>query len=173
MGFGKDNKGVIITEQRVQALGTLADVTALIIGTGLVLAEDFRIIKTELLAHVSGLTAGEGVGLHIGICNGELTVAEIKQALAANGPLNRNDAAPSEQAMRYVKKLAAAGFVTPSQNEVRMLNAQGGPMINETIRWTFSDPQGWNFYVFNDAGAALTTGATIRILVKHYGVWVT
>ncbi len=172
MGFGKDGKGEIITETKQQALGTLGNVTAITVATPLVMAEDFRIIKTEMAALVTGLTTAEGQGLMIGIANGALTVAQIAEAISAQGPLNRNDRARQEFAMRFVKLLATIAGGDNASTVKRFENAEGGGMISETIRWTFSSPEGWQFFVWNN-GVALTTGSSVRLQAKHFGVWVT
>ncbi len=168
MGFGKDGKGVIITEVRQQALGTLGNVTAITIATPLVMAEDFRMIKTEFSALVTALTGGEGNGLMVGIANGELSVTEIAEAIAANGPLNRNDRGRDERVMRFVKLLGAIDEVGQTSHAFK--NEGGGPMIEETIRWTFSNPEGWQWFIWNH-GTALTTGSSVRLRAKNYGVW--
>ncbi len=96
MGFGKDGKGTIILQEDTITLLTLADNTALLQdNTGnLTLADDFRVLKMEYFATItSGLAEGP---IYFGVCNGELSIAEIKEALIQTGPLNRNDAARNE-----------------------------------------------------------------------------
>lgn len=39
-------------------------------------------------------------------------------------------------------------------------------------RWTYSRTKSWNWMVFN-RGNALTTGGTVVINTKDFGVWVT
>ncbi len=44
----------------------------------------------------------------------------------------------------------------------------------KTIRWTFSDVEGWQWFVYNvKSGAAFTDGPTIQVFTKAYGVWLT
>ncbi len=43
--------------------------------------------------------------------------------------------------------------------------------MEKTLRWTFSRTKSWNFFVYN-LGAAITTGATVIIKAKSFGVWV-
>ncbi len=170
MGFGKDGKGAMIREIQSVALGTLANVTALKLST-ITLGEDFRILKSEILAKVGGLTAGEGDDLLFGICNAELTVAEISEAIVVDGPTNRNDRDGQEKAERNVKILSSSDQVLSAVDRA-FLGENGGPMIISKHRWTYSDPEGWAFFVFNN-GSALQTGATAVAIATHYGVWVT
>jgi len=173
MGFGKQNTGVIIRSTETIALGTLANVTAIKLGSGVTIQEDFRMLKEEIFAVVTGLTAGEGEGLCLGIANGELSVTEIQECLVADGPVDRNDRAAQERAERFVKLFAAVGGDGNASGISRVMYGEdGGPKIVVKPRWTFSDPEGWDHFVWNN-GVALTTGATIRIVVVSYGVWLT
>ncbi len=170
MGFGKDGRGAIIKERTSVALGTLGqNVVIKVDGAPVVLTEDFRILKSEVYAEIIGLTGGEGAGLLLGIANDELTVAEIAEAINLSGPVDRNDRVAQERSERAVWLISALdelGGATVG----RYHGQQGGPMIEWKKRWTFSNPEGWIFFLFNE-DAALTTGATIRIVATHYGVW--
>ncbi len=171
MGFGKQGTGVIIREHVAVALGTIGN-NAVVKTTSLVIEEDFRILKSEIFARVDGLTATEGEGLKFGMANGELTVAEIAEAIENDGPVDRNDASGNEQAMRKVDLLADGLHINIAETELKFFNPEGGLKITNKLRWTYSDPEGWTFFVHN-AQAALTTGATLDIVATHYGVWVT
>jgi len=172
MGFGKQRTGVIIREKQSLALSTLANVTVLAT-TALALEDDFRILKSEILAHIGGLTAAEGNGLIFGMCNGELSVTEIKAALETNGPLDRNDRGNQETAERKVDILSQpAGDEGPIGVDIVYKGENGGPLIISKKRWTYSNPEGWKFFVYNNE-AALQTGATLVVMATHYGVWVT
>ncbi len=171
MGFGKDGTGSIIRENRATALGALA-ADAAIKMTGLTLAEDFRILRSDVFAHVDILTAGEGQGLLFGIANGELTAVEIAECLNDNGPSDRNDRALHETASRNVKVLSSAILIDSGGVSRHFVGDQGGPMITSKHRWTYSDPEGWAFFVYND-GPTLTTGSICRYQATQFGVWVT
>ncbi len=172
--------GKIIIEVQTVSLATLADQTALKF-TSLTLTEDFRILKSEIVAGVIGIDDEDVFqGLLFGIANGELTVAEIAAAITAGGPLDRNDRQNAEEASRWVKVLSAARPNTAnnaaSAHSVIPLmfpNPEGGPMIVSKDRWTYSDPEGWSFFVFNNTGSPMVTGAQARLTAKHFGVWVT
>ncbi len=172
MGFGKDGKGAMIRENNSLSIGTLA-AADLISMASIAVTEDFRILKTEVMAHVEGLTAGEGIGLILGIADAELTDAEIEEALEVNGPLDRNDRLNFERVTRPVWPIAALEIVDSGGLAQRFIGLNGGPTIEWKKRWTFSSPEGFEFWLYNDAGTPLTTGATLKVLATHYGVWVT
>ncbi len=170
MGFGKGGNGAIIKERTSVALGTLGqNVVIKIDGAPVTLTEDFRLLKSEIFAEIIALTGGEGASLIFGIADDELSVAEIAEAINLSGPVDRNDNLSNERAMRPVWLISALdelGGATVG----RFHGSSGGPMMEWKKRWTFSNPEGWIFFLFNE-GAALTTGATIRVVATHYGVW--
>ncbi len=169
MGFGKDNKGVILRESRSQALGTLASDTALFIGTKLSMLERFRMLKTEIMASITGLTSTEGTALLFGLCDGDLSISELEQAIEGNGPLGPNDIIPMNIAERPTWWLGAIDRETGQ--EAIFENEMGGHLLVLKPRWTFARTKSWNFFVYN-FGVVLTTGATIQFRGKHFGVWV-
>ncbi len=170
MGFGKDNRGAIIRETQTITVGALA-ADAAVTGTALAITDDFRILKTVIDAHIDGLTAAEGIGLRLGIANGDLTVAQIAEAITTDGPLNSSDRDKIEEAERFAKQFAIAEFSNAAETEMQFKNEQGGALIEVKPRWTFNKGVGWDWFVFNN-GPTLTTGASLRIVATHYGVWV-
>ncbi len=170
MGFGKDGKGAIVRQNLSLPLLTLASGDALKF-PALTMGEDFRILKSEIYAHVATLTAGEGQGLLFGIANGELTNAEIAAALVTNGPTDINDRSLQESAERNVKLLSSGILIDSAGIQRHLLGAEGGPMIVSKHRWTYSNPEGWSWFIFND-GPTLTTGATARMVATNFGMWV-
>ncbi len=170
MGFGKDGQGVIIRESRSQVLGTLANQTGLLIGTKIATVERFRMLKTEVTSSVIDATAGELGGLVFGLADGDLTLAEIEAAIEVTGPLGPNDITSTNVAMRPVWFMG--GITVPPGTDGLFLNEEGGPTMESKPRWTFASIKSWNFFVYN-MGAALTTGATVIIKSKSFGVWVT
>ncbi len=172
MGFGKDGKGVIIREQRSQALTTLNNATALLIGTKLVTTEDFRMLKAEIQCFVTGLTAGEGTGLMLGLADGDLSTGEIAGVIQAQGPLDPNDIVQTDVAMRPVWLLGALD-VDVNELTAAFRGEGNSPMIEAKPRWTFSNQgKAWNWFIWNNSGGNLTTGALASILAKSFGVWV-
>ncbi len=174
MGFGKDGKGQILTEVIADsALTTLAAKDAVAITSPIVLVDDFRILKSEVVAMVNGLTAGQGRGLVLGIASGDFSAAEIEEALEVNGPTNRGQQIENERAMRNVRILGVADPNDPASTQVvfRDINTNA-PMMISKHRWTYSNPSGWDWFVYN-LGGSLTTGATVQLIAKHFGVWLT
>ncbi len=171
MGFGKGGTGVIIRQVESVALATLANNTALKLTGGITLTEDFRMLKSEITCLVRGLTSTEGEGLLLGICNGELTAAEIAEAIVVDGPGDRNDRVAQERAERAVWIVASLDMLGGS-TQANFKGQQGSTLIEWKKRWTFSDPEGWDFFIFN-MGLALTTGANVNLRATNYGVWVT
>ncbi len=179
--MAKKFDGEIIRQVAVISdLGALADQAALKFGD-LTIEEDFRILRTEQTCCIVGLDdlIPGANGLLMGICNGELSVAEIAAALGINGPVNRNDRDKHEKAGRWVKVLSALVLQNPTSTSTRtvvdgiFLNETGGPIIVSKDRWTYSDPEGWSYFIFNNSGTALQAGAKVRSQETHYGVWVT
>jgi len=173
MGFGKGGLGVIIREDQDQAIGTLANRTVLLLGTKLVMAEDFRMLKSELSIVSTGVAVNELDGMMLGIAQGDLSITEIKEALEVSGPTSRGKRAQQEQAERFVKLIGM--FVNEGGSEVAVVCYDletGAPGIRAKPRWTFSNSTGWNFFLYN-LGVAPTSGATARMVATHFGVWVT
>lgn len=173
MGFGKQHTGAIIKSHETQALGALGADTVILVGD-VSPTEDFRILKSVLFGHITGLTAGEGQGLLLGIANGELSVAEIKESLEVDGPLDRNDRLAVEQAERFAKLFAAYRLedITSTSGRFEGGDESSSPKMVIKPRWTFSDNEGWNYFIYN-SGPAIQTGAAATIVSTHYGVWVT
>lgn len=168
MGFGKDNKGVIITEQRSQALSTLGAQTAMFIGTKLAMEEDFRMLKAQIHVLVSGLDIADAGKLLFGLADGNLTTTQIAECITANGPLNPNEVPEKDRAMRPV---FWGGALAGDLATIKDLQT-GGPVVEMKPRWTFQDGDSWNWFVYNQSATALTTGATAFLIAKDYGVWV-
>ncbi len=172
MGFGKDGKGTMIREDVSITLGALAN-SAGVQGDSPFLTEDFRVLKTIAQVGGNGVTAGEGAGLLLFLTNGELSTGEVEQAIELSGPVDRNDRLGTEQAGRYVTLVGYSDVVAGADNIISFRDVNtNSPILTIKPRWTFSDPEGWDWFVYNTAGA-LTTGGAVRVIATHYGVWVT
>ncbi len=171
MGFGKDGKGVIFRESLSIGIGTLAAFAALKIGTAPATLERFRIIKSELIASITGITAGELNNLYLGLSDGDLTLAELEAAIENNGPLGPNDSVSEAVSMRPVWWFGVSHH-NETLTEITFENENGGYILEKTIRWTFSRTKSWSWFVYN-MGAAPMTGATLSLRAKNFGVWVT
>lgn len=173
MGFGKDGKGAILSEKPSVALSTLAQNTGIILTDNAIensLLERFRIIKSEIVAAIQGGTfvAGDGP-LLLYLVDGDFTLAEFEAAIETVGPVGPNDKVASAVVERFYKFFGMLNFVEENAGPGALLN--GGMVVEKTIRWTFARSKGWNWILYN-TGTALTTGATIKLQCKHFGVWV-
>lgn len=170
MGFGKDGMGVIIRQGISQALLTLDTDTGLIITAKPALLERFRMLKTEIYANIEGHSAGEARGLSLWLVDGDLTLAQFEEAIETEGPLGPNDPVQAEVSERFILFVGAGGG---GSTPAHVHNAEGnGHLCVLKPRWTFARTKSWNFIVYNIA-PQLTTGATINLRVKNFGVWVT
>ncbi len=166
MGFGKDGRGVIIHgHSGPVALTTLGAKTSIQIAS-FPATEDFRLLKLESHFIGLGFTPADD-SVIIGLADGELSQAEIVECIDADGPLDRNDNLARERAERPVWILPG---ILPSMPATA--SPAEGYFFNEwTKRWTFSNPEGFQFFAFNPDSDALTTGSTIVTIFTGYGLW--
>ncbi len=163
MGFGKDGKGQILYDSFNFAPGALAALdNAVVPGRYGALVEDFRIIKMDY--YIGYTPAAQGDFLLFGIANGELTAQQIEECLESS-PLNYNDAIGSEQAGRQVFPLEILGEGSAGGNSA-------GIKGSENLRWTFANPDGWQYFLYNFTGGPIATGSLVEFICKIYGVWV-
>ncbi len=177
MGFGKDGKGAIVKEQTTFALGALAGQALLGASSGVLLDSDFRILKSEITATLTGITSLEGAGLILYMSEGELSDALVEANIELDGPVSMGDKSQEEIASRWVRRIGTSPNATVNETERMMVNEYGGSLLKLNPRWTFrrrrtTTEGGWNWNVYND-GVTLTSGTICRILATHYGVWVT
>ncbi len=173
MSFGKDNMGVIINEKRSVSLGTLGADTGLIIGTKLAILERFRMLKSEVIATVIGMTGSELGSLALYLVDGDYSLAEFEAVIEANGPLGPNDKVEDAIQERFVKFVGMTNGVINANGESLNLRGEGNqPQMVVIPRWTFARTKSWNWIAYN-YGDAPTTGATLKIQTKCFGVWVT
>lgn len=168
MGFGKDKRGQILYDSASYALGTLADQTALKIGSryaGLI-EEDFRISRIELWASWNTIGADDEGPLYLGLACNELSSAEIKECIES-APLLRSDRVEIEEAERPVWPFEILHTIGNRESGRTVVH------LERKINWTFSNPDGWTYWVYNDSGIALTTGSGLVVFAKIWGVWVT
>lgn len=172
MGFGKDGKGAIIREFRSQALGALAGSAGIIIGTKLNILERFRMLKTEVVATIVAQTGNEGIGVGLYLVSGDLTLAEFEESIElTSGPLGPNDSVQAAIAERW-SMLAGVTIEGETAIEQQLIGEGGSPLMTLVPRWTFARTKSWNWIAYNH-GTALTTGSTIKLFAKDFGVWVT
>ncbi len=170
MGFGKDGLGQIIYDSVRADMGGLAGLDAVVLGGKYLdaLVEDFRIMKMD---YWMGLLPAQAVVLIngpilIGIANGKLTAAQIEEALEAV-PVNSNDPA-LEESNRAVWPLET--FMIPDADAADNATIWRKGTFNP--RWTFNNPDGWQWFAYNYTSSAIVTGSIINIQAKCFGMWV-
>jgi len=174
MGFGKDNKGVILRTRMIETLAALADNAIEEITTGkIVPTEDFRMIKTEIYGSMEMVSEAGIHGALLVLANGELSSTEVVEALNAIGPTGPQDRAIQERAERYVKVLGTFKVLSDASLAAVLTGSGGEAAVKETIRWTFYNPEGWDLYIYNNTGVTMGTGNIVNLICTHYGVWVT
>ncbi len=176
MGFGKDGKGAILKEQTTFALGALAGQDQVIGTPSLLLDMDFRILRSDITAVLTGATSLEGVGLILYLLEADITDAQAEANIEGIGPRRLGDRLETEIAERWVRRVGITTGPTVNETERVFKNKYGGALLDIEPRWTFRRGRtatlgGWKWAVYND-GVTLTTGATCRLLCTHYGVWV-
>ncbi len=172
MGFGKDGKGVIIHDSVNNLdIGALAARDCVLITNrmGGTLVEDFRMIKTEYFLGIrpSQTTTLFGGPILIGVAYGDLIAAEIEEALESV-VLGQGDLPAIEEAMRPVWPLEIILMPDADLGNSSDLTRKG----EFSPRWTFPNPSGWRWWVYNMSTVALVAGNGISVQSKSFGVWV-
>ncbi len=176
MGFGKDGKGAIVKEDTTLTLGALAVDDLVGVDSAVLLDMDFRILRSDITAVVRGITSLEGQGLILYMTQGILTTAESEVNIEQNGPVRLGEKIAEEVASRWVRRVGISTGPTVNETERVFRNKYNGGLLEIEPRWTFRRGRtaaegGWNWAVYN-SGVGLTTGANVKILATHYGVWV-
>ncbi len=174
-GFGKDGRGIILHELEVTtSLGALASLAAIKLA-GPTMTTDFRILRSDVECYIIDANNTKDVtGLIFGIANGELSAVEIAEAMTAV-PTKINDAEITERAQRNVKVLGILDIrgSAVAGTSFMFVGPEGSPMMTSKHRWTYHQPEMWDWFVFNNTGSALTTGGLATLSATHFGVWVT
>jgi len=171
MGFGKEGKGIINRQSLTVAIVTLAQSTGLIVGTKPAIEVGFRMLKSEVVCTVTGVTPGELNGLALYLVDGDYDLTEFEASVELNAPLGPNDSVNLEKAMRFMKFAGAADRVAGADGVLVLRNDNGGILLTTMPRWTFQRVKSWNWILYNH-GVAPTTGATAFVKAKNFGVWV-
>ncbi len=159
-------------ESRTQALGALAQAAGIIIGTKVATLERFRMLKSEISAQITALQATtEGSGLALYLADGDLSLVEIEEQIENDGPLGPNDRVAANVAERPVFLVGQAGNAGGNETVIRD-KVSNAPVCMTKPRWTFARTKSWNWVIYNK-GTVLTTGSTVFLTVKNFGVWVT
>ncbi len=170
MGFGKDKAGVIIYDAVEVDIGALnaQDASNLASRNGGNMVEDFRMLRMDYWMAIKPAQAVVVLDgpIIVGVSHGDLTGAEVEEALESI-VLGNDNIVANEQAMRPVWPLEV--FIIPDAD-----SADNATLVRKGTfkpRWTFPNPAGWRWWVYNNSDAQLVTGTNLNILAKCFGVW--
>ncbi len=147
----------------VLPLATLADEAVFKAALTTLGITKFRVISSDLMWVINGLTAQEGP-LIVGISNSDLSTTEIKEALDAN-PNSQADIIAIERNKRPVRRSGV--FVGLATDDV--LN--NGKPIRTRLHTILDEGKELDAWCRNKSGATLTTGATVHAFGTVYGFW--
>ncbi len=160
-----NSKFQVIPVNATIALGTLASETALLQNLT-ILQDDFWAQSADLIWAIHDLTPGQDP-IAVGLANGDLSVAEVKEALNAS-PVSRSDIVARERARRPIRKVGQFSSQDASSSSNRL---NDGKAIRTTVKMYMAEGTELNAFAFNQSGAALTTGAIVRVWGDIYGEW--
>lgn len=157
---------IILAEEFTLGLATLTESTVLFCSqqydNDQLVSRGFLMKRTRGDVWITGMTASDGP-LLFGICRGDQTVAEIGTSLnAVQAKADLEIGAATRNVYRETLSLVG--------------RAEEGMWAHVDIKWGGGGgiPQapdvGWRCFVYN-LSPDLTTGATVRGLLTHYGVW--
>ncbi len=130
-----------------------------------VLADDFWVQSADLAWTIRLLTSLEGP-VALGLANGDLSVAEIKEAINAS-PVSRSDIIAREQARRPIREVGQVS----ADSDGGVLQLNDGQPVRTSVKMYLAEGTELNAFAFNQTGVALTTGAIVRIWGTLYGTW--
>lgn len=174
MARRKGSKGfVAIPVEATLTLGALASkgvAVADLMGGNL--TEDFYAISADLTAQVLGLTAGEGDPSLLVLAHGDYTAAEIAEHLVVKllGPGNKTEQERQRRLVRKVGPFYSQGLV--DQIEMFLRGKDGSGLVRTTLKFIVNSGKTLDVGFYNNSGATMTTGATVRIAGTVYGRWI-
>ncbi len=122
--------------------------------------QGFRILKSEWYATLKGYTDGEGPWV-FGLCQ-DLTAAQITAVFDAV-PQFAGDGVENFDAMRPLWILG----IMSSEGNMDQTTRSG----EWKPKWSFPEGVPLKAFIWNASAGTLTTGATLILVAKNYGVW--
>ena len=129
------------------------------------LGEDLFCISVDTTLSLRGIAAGEGP-LTVGVAHGDLSIAEIVEALDAN-LTSPDDIIARERSRRPVRRIGI--FAAQETGESQILN--GGIVLRTKLRFSVGNGHDVSFWIRNQSGAALTTGGFLETHGTLFGRW--
>ncbi len=136
------------------------------------LTEDFYAISSDIQAEINNLTAGEGDPSMIVLAHGDYTAAEIAEHLVVKllGPGNKLE---QERQRRLVRKVGPMyGNEFESQTSMQLAGRQGDGLVRTKLKFVINSGKTLSVGFYNNSGATLTTGASVRVTGTVYGRWI-
>ncbi len=171
---GRNNKGFVAipvdASVTIGALGSKSVAVADLMGGNL--TEDFFAISADIQAELNGLTAGEGDPSMVVLAHGDYSAAEIAEHLVVKllGPGNKIE---QERARRLVRKVGPMyGNELESQTSMSLGGRSGPGMTRTKLKFMIQSGKTLDIGLYNNSGATLTTGASMRVTGTIYGRWV-
>ncbi len=144
------------------SLSTLGNGGTILLGL-MAITGQFKVVAADLLWAIDNLTAGEGP-IQAGLSNGDLSTTEVQESLDSS-PTSESDIIARERARRPVRSIG----VFPGNDTHEVLN--DGRMMRTKFFTQLAEGDSLMAFVRNQSGAALTTGAVLRVQGRVYGYW--
>ncbi len=155
----------------------LAGLTVVKVSGGLVLKQGFRILKSEILASITGWATETTDGpLIFGLTENHISVTEVKEVLEMIGPQEPQDNTETEKAQRYVHLIGQMSVGNQFSVGQPVLLGDDGLIVIDHPKWSFhispAGSGGFTYFLYNLNGSAMNSESkTMSVLAKHYGVW--
>ncbi len=151
-------------------LGSKAVAVADLMGGNL--TEDLYAISADLSAQVLGLTAGQGDPSLLVLAHGDYSAAEIAEHLVVKllGPGNKIEQERQRRLVRKVGPFYSHGTI--DQVEMFLRGRDGSGIVRTKLKFIVQSGKTLDVGFYNNSGASLTTGATVRIVGTVFGRWV-
>ncbi len=134
-----------------QALGTLANLTAVSTALTGTSANVYRAMSARLTWTLKNMTVGEGPIL-FGYAHSDYSATEIKEWLESQSSIDIGNKLAAEQGNRLIRQVGVFDAATADSK----FN-EGRPMKTK-LNWAIGIGDAVNLWWFNDSGAVLTTG---------------
>ncbi len=139
------------------ALGTLADVTVIVVGSTGSADGQYRAVSLKYVWGLQDPSAAEGP-IVVGFAHSDYSVTEIKECLEAQASISQGDKVANERSNRLVR---IVGIFRSSTGVDLVLN--DGRPIKTRLNWAIQIGDAVNVFAYNQSGASLTTGAILSI----------
>ncbi len=125
----------------------------------------YRIMSSSATWSLKNHTAGEGP-LQVGYAHGSYTVTQIKEFIESSSSISIGTKLAGEQSNRLIRLIGtfSGNFAEETLND--------GRPIKTRLNWAIPIGTNFNFFIYNDSGATLTTGSSVDVTgtgwVKDY-----